>query len=496
MRNFKLFLSITFLSVVVVSTASATTYYSQGSVAPNLTSSWNTLQGGGGSAPLVFTGADAFIVQFGHTMTTTALWTVAGTGSQIIINGGALNLAHNTSVKYLTLTDGSLTVNAGVTLTVDNGNVISTGEDLYVGTSSGTCTLTNYGIITLINSATGKVSNVGTYVHAQNGGTIPTFAWTSFSMCKITGVTTTLPAGLGQSFGNIIYDCPSQTASVTLTTAPSTISNFTINSTGTGSLVLGSNIAPSTSMKINNGIFDLSTFTANGLSLADSIVIGAGVKLRIAGTNSFPVNYNSTKLDGSSTVEYYGTAAQSIASKKYGNLLISGTRIGNITFAASDTIHIAGTFTSTVTFAGGGFITTGSTVDYNGTGLQTVTRGKYWNLYISGVRTNDVIFDATDTIHVAGIFSAKATFSAGGYITDGSTLDFNGTAAQTIPAFLYYNLSLSGTNRTGNISFSNSGTIGIAGSFKPAASFSSGVYTTTGSTVDFNGFSSQIVPPF
>ena len=496
MRNFKLFLSITFLSVVVVSTASATTYYSQGSVAPNLTSSWNTLQGGGGTAPSVFTGADAFIVQFGHTMTTTALWTVAGTGSQIIINGGALNLAHNTSVKYLTLTDGSLTVNAGVTLTVDNGNVISTGEDLYVGTSSGTCTLTNYGIITLINSATGKVSNVGTYVHAQNGGTIPTFAWTSFSMCKITGVTTTLPAGLGQSFGNIIYDCPSQTASVTLTTAPSTISNFTINSTGTGSLVLGSNIAPSTSMKINNGIFDLSTFTANGLSLADSIVIGAGVKLRIAGTNSFPVNYNSTKLDGSSTVEYYGTAAQSIASKKYGNLLISGTRIGNITFAASDTIHIAGTFTSTVTFAGGGFITTGSTVDYNGTGLQTVTRGKYWNLYISGVRTNDVIFDATDTIHVAGIFSAKATFSAGGYITDGSTLDFNGTAAQTIPAFLYYNLSLSGTNRTGNISFSNSGTIGIAGSFKPAASFSSGVYTTTGSTVDFNGFSSQIVPPF
>ena len=497
MRLFKNSLSFIFLSVFFVTTASATTYYSQGSLAPNLTSSWNSITGGGGTTPTGFTTADVFVVQFGHTMTTTASWTVSGTSSQILINGGALILAHNTSVKYLTLTDGNLTVNAGVTLTVDNGNLLSTGEDLYVGTSSGTCILTNYGTITFINTAIGKISNVGTYHHAQNGGTIPVFAWTSFSTCKITGVTTTLPAGLGQSFGNIIYDCPSQTSNVVINPAPTSITNFTINSTGTGSLVLGYNIAPSTSLKINGGILDLSNFTANGFSLADSIVVGSGVKLRIGGTNSFPLNYNAYRIDRTSTVEYYGTAAQTIAAKKYGNLFISGTRIGNITFSNTDTIHIAGAFSSSATFAGGGYITTGSTVDYNGTGSQTVARGKYGNLCISGIReTNNITFDNIDTIHIAGTFSPKATFSTGGYVTAGSTFDFNGTVAQTIPAFLYNNISLSGSNRTGNISFSNSGTIGIAGTFTPAASFSTGGYSTTGSTVDYNGFSSQIVPAF
>ena|GEM_PF-1981113 len=71
------------------------TYYSQGSLAPNLTTSWNTVRGGGGSAPANFTGGDIFVVQSGHSMTTSATWTVSGTGAKIQIEGGGTLQANN-----------------------------------------------------------------------------------------------------------------------------------------------------------------------------------------------------------------------------------------------------------------------------------------------------------------------------------------------------------------------------------------------------------------
>lgn len=75
----------------------AVDYYSRsGQANPNALASWNTNPAGGGAAATSFTGAgDRFIIQAGHTMTTTATWTIGAINSFLVIeSGGTLNGDH------------------------------------------------------------------------------------------------------------------------------------------------------------------------------------------------------------------------------------------------------------------------------------------------------------------------------------------------------------------------------------------------------------------
>ena len=70
--------------------AQAATYYSQGSLDATSPANWNANPGGGGTAPANFTTAgDVFIVQGGHSMTTSQAWTM-GANTLEIANGGTL----------------------------------------------------------------------------------------------------------------------------------------------------------------------------------------------------------------------------------------------------------------------------------------------------------------------------------------------------------------------------------------------------------------------
>lgn len=62
----------------------ATAYYSTGSVAPDVTGNWKTNRDGTGSSPANFTSGDVFVIQNGHAMTTSAVWSISGTGSKCI----------------------------------------------------------------------------------------------------------------------------------------------------------------------------------------------------------------------------------------------------------------------------------------------------------------------------------------------------------------------------------------------------------------------------
>ena len=61
----------------------------------------------------------------------------------------------------------------------------------------------------------------GTREYDRNGGNIPLASWRSSSTLNINGLTTTLPGNRTQTFQNLTWNCPGQTA------------NF--NSTGTAS---------------------------------------------------------------------------------------------------------------------------------------------------------------------------------------------------------------------------------------------------------------------
>lgn len=114
----------------------------------------------------------------------------------------------------------------------------------------------------------------------------------------------------------------------------------------------------------------------------------------------------------------------------------AGTTQGNGTY------NISRIFTNTGTFSCGT-----SSVNYNGTGAQTIIAVNYYNLTTSNARTtNNITYSNTGTIGIAGTFSPNATFTTGGRIITGTTIDFNGSGAQTIPAFDFENVSFSGGN--------------------------------------------------
>jgi hypothetical protein len=147
------------------------------------------------------------------------------------------------------------------------------------------------------------------------------------------------------------------------------------------------------------------------------------------------------------------------------------------TLASTGITGISGTFNP-----GGSntYMVAGSTINFNSTGAQTIPAFNYNNLISSS--TGSRTLASSSTIGIAGTF----TPGTNAYTITGSTFNFKGTK-QTIPAFNYYNLTNSGTDTT---TLANTGTIGIAGTFTPGTS----AYSVTGSTVTFNGTIVQTIP--
>jgi hypothetical protein len=109
-------------------------YYSQGSVTPNTLTNWNVNPGGGGATPGSFTSpGDKFIIQTGHAMTTSATWTVGGTGSTLQIQTGAI-LQGNNLIQFT----GTFQIDNGGTYIHNNvGSVAQTaGNSIFGGTES------------------------------------------------------------------------------------------------------------------------------------------------------------------------------------------------------------------------------------------------------------------------------------------------------------------------------------------------------------------------
>ncbi len=67
------------------------TYYSKGTLAPEVLTNWSLTTDGTGASPANFTSTARFVIQNGHTMTTGAAWTLSGANTTLqILNGGTL----------------------------------------------------------------------------------------------------------------------------------------------------------------------------------------------------------------------------------------------------------------------------------------------------------------------------------------------------------------------------------------------------------------------
>ena len=282
-----------------------------------------------------------------------------------------------------------------------------------------------------------------------------------------------------------------------------TAGSATVSLNGTLAQVLGgTTITAFNNLTVSNASAIVSA--ATNFSVASSLNISAGAILspnatiivsgpgtltgngtarvtRIAATPDFLSQYTiSGKTLSGLNVDFIGAGNQSVNTLNYGSLTISANGSRTVTFPSA-IVGVSNIFSPSLLTTN--YVVTGNTINFNGTVSQTIPAFNYNNLTssLTGSRT----LAAAGTIGVAGVFTPFTNT----YTITGSTIDFNGTVSQSIPAFNYYNLS---SSSAGNRTLSSTGTVGVASAFTPGTN----TYINTGSTINFNGTISQSLPAF
>jgi hypothetical protein len=404
--------------------------------------------------------------------------TVNGNGSTIVFGGTTTTSGSGTNYW------GNVTINASSTLTAasastfyvagnwtDNGTFApSTGTINFDGTAAQS--ITKSGGETFYNLS---VNNTAATVSAGSNITVGSTAATTLTIASgaILDMTTyqLLAYSLTNSGTGTI-----KTANTSTTPFPTgktwTDSIVYYNTTGGQTVMAGTYNHSLTSVCNTSGTRSANTASGNlaivgTLSLTDSLNMGTsiittsssftpiganGVLETQAGTTEFPYNYTWP-----GTVEFNGTSQRIIAGI-YNNINASIGGNKNLTDnsgSANNVIQVNGTFNiadATNTYPNS------STVIFAGTN-QVIPGINYNNLTITGTGSTFGSSSAA-IINIAGAFTPGSVTSA-----NQGTINFNGTATQTIPLFNYANLTISG---------SRGGATGINGT------------ATNGSTVLYN----------
>jgi hypothetical protein len=306
---------------------------------------------------------------------------------------GKLQIASNTNITLQTNTTGSsvLTVNTAASdaITVSSGSTLKLigvrqgGNDyslalttantaglqanidgtltVAIGTSNRPATFgvfTKGGANATINFNAGSI-----YQHDVDGSSIPTSTWNTTSNCNITGVTSTAPSGLGQSFGNFTWDCPGHSTLVTLNSQLTTVNgDFTVKYAGQVQGVR----------------------TQNGLALSSN----ADLTLNIGG------NFNVDHYAAEATWLMLTNGAANVIVNVTGNFNISKTGTGTCFFD----YYVGTTLNSLVMNIAGNFNQTGGYFDWafypSATGSNYTVMNLYGNFSQTG--TSTMITSTTD----------------------------------------------------------------------------------------------------
>lgn len=442
---------------------------------------------GGGrlSTAAVVTITDKFILEQGVFQNGSNIGTInMGDGSTVIRTGGSQHPTNGTfacpvgtyNIQYLT--NGA--VNQGREWLNDAAKV----NNVTCGPTSGSPDATSLTIPTL-----GVRRVLGTLTLNSTGVAVVTSGLPLGDGATIHRYSGTM--GGAPSFGtsvNIIYE-GNFTSGVELPNAVGVLNNLIVRPASGQTVTLGSAAFVNGNLTVESGTFDLSTLTANRQAAGGVLTVLDDAVLKIGGTNTFPTNYSTNTLEDNSTVEYASVLDQTIGIQNYGNLIISGARTTNNITLPSGTIQIRGIFTPSATFAGGAYsVNATNTIEYLGGNGQTIAAFPYRNLSSSN---NDRVLANSGTIGISGTF----TKGSGSYTTTGSTVDYNGTGSQTVVPLNYNNLTISGSRGGNFVTLGTGENIAISGALSLTASFSTGDYEVDGSKVVFSGIG-QSIPAF
>lgn len=330
-------------------------------------------------------------------------------GNSIIVNGGLIRISSDQTIKDFTLNGGMLQVDTGVTLTI-------TGIF-----SAGAAFITNNGTIKLSGSSMQTFPGLSVTVNAMNNLFIANNSGVELNQnLNVLGVLT---------LANGIFSVTDKTLTINNPIAGNP-GNMSANNTS--SIVIAGTAANVNLPASINYLSNLSVSNTQGTTLLNNLNI-AGTMLITASAGIINAGYNIT-LNG------------------IGNLVMTGgnLRLGKNAVTLPEFSGIYNLTGGTITFDGVGI----------GTDAQTVRPVNYFNLASSPTGGNRILSN-TGTIAVNNIF----TPSTNSYVINGSTVEFNKTSNQVIPAFDFYNLRITGgasttKTLTGNVSVKSKLTLG------------------------------------
>lgn len=291
------------------------------------------------------------------------------TGSTINFNGNSTQTIPTCTVENIRLSN-NCNLPLGNTLTVSSGStsfIVNSGVTFNV---SGKI-LANYSVVSgsyfTLSGATFNMLSGSEFEVAADGGTIPTATWNVNSTLKVTGSVATLPTGRNQTFGNIIWNSPSQTAVHSLTGSAGSFNvtgTFTVENTGTGQLTIpGGTLVnvPVNNFTQNGGHVNIlalgapadrtltvsGNFTLNGGTFVLANQSGFTGILNVAG-NFTRTGGNFQRLDGIGRVVLNGTLPQTITGNvTFHNLVLNNSSGASITSGVGNTSTISSSLTIT-----------------------------------------------------------------------------------------------------------------------------------------------------
>lgn len=360
--------------------------------------------------------------------------TLSNTGQALLIqSGSSLSLIGESGGGTRSMTISfSGTGNTALVAGTLNLNITANDPGIYNATNSATSVsgriINNGGTLTS-SSANLSFAAAAEYQHTVNGGTIAAATWTAGSLCRVTGITNSVPSGLNQTFSNFTWDCGSQSANLALNGQLTNVNgNLVINSTNDALLALASTASSSYTLQVGG---KLQVNTGSWLAIVGGDNINATVN--VAG--DFELN-GATSSSSYFDFYYYtagGATLNKVVMNVSGNYIQSGGLMdlayGNSDVAAYNELRLSGNFQ----LSGDAILYTGTSDNsvsngllvFNKAGTQTYNVADPLNIGYVNYQVNagstlqllaEVILSSTSTAVWAGQF----TVSNGGILDAGT----------------------------------------------------------------------------
>ena len=411
-------------------------YYFVPTASPSLTTlaEWWSNANGTGVNPANFTTA-SITYQINVNATTTAAWTVSGTGSKIVVGDG-------TNSPNLTIASGF-----AITATID----VSAGATL----TCGAATLPTFG--TLASTSTVNVTGSSTLTLPTANITLGNFVVSGGATLTVSSGTSTKQLNINGNFdvsaGTFSTSGSSSTFILNFAGTSNTIKSSTASTydkVNTIAIASGANYTLLSDLKCNSGttvrIFSLGgTLDISGYTLDLAVntytLVSGGLLTQNGSSTVRTSNVSATPLPSGATwngtVEYYSTSAQPLVTGSYNNLTITGASVktptaGIITVAKNLSINTGATFTGSTNNptinVGGNFTNSGTftqgtgTFTFNGTTSQTITN--------TGSFTNVTVNNAAGLVTATNLtISGLLTLTSGVITTNNNAVSITSTGS-------------------------------------------------------------------